>query len=772
MPVFTGIYRNMSKVTIFKSLFDNSTSFPVPFEQVVDRIRNGKSKDIVHKIRNAQSKEERDELKKQSVVILFAGEFTHRNAKSLVQHSGLMVVDYDKCPESVWMDIIVIPSVVLAFRSPSGDGYKAVVKIPVSTSEEHSKRFEAFNSSYPSKYFDIKNKDVSRACFESYDPDLYYNPDAEVFTAIENDLHYEITQRPALVPITDNDKILDRLLKWWDKRFGFVEGARNSNLLILAQNCNEFGVDFDYAYAYVLNNVVHGFSESELENVFRSGYNRTQANTKYFEDNIKLTSIRSALSRQSVEQVAMQYNLPEGVMEQIDGENKIKPFWTNDRRIRIVPILFQQFLQSHGYFKYYVDGTNSILVRAQSNILEIVSVEQIKDFVLNYLRDVKEFEVWNHCAESAKVFTDQYLAMLDEINVELLKDTKTTAFVPFSNGVVKITKAKIELLSYVDIDGFIWKGQIVPREYYKSDTTTDFKDFVAKICDNDSSRVAGMESTLGYLIHSYKDKTHQKAIIFQDEAVDDNPNGGSGKSLIVNALKHFKKVVVIDGKQFDPNKGDFVYQRVNLDTQVLAFDDVKKNFNFESIFPLITEGITVNKKNKDEIFIGFDQSPKICITTNYVISGSGSSHERRRHELELHQYFNQSKTPLDEYGRLMFDQWKQKDWNYFDNYMIKNVQKFLSDGLIKVTTINAEVKRIIQATSKDFFDWAEDQQWSYDKRIYLKNIFQNFMEENEDKKITAVWFGRWINKYFEYKQKPFEKGRDSIGKFVKITTPF
>jgi hypothetical protein len=762
----------MSKVTIFKSLFDNSTSFPVEFEQVVERIRNGKSKDIVERIRNSQSKEERDELKKQSVVILFAGEFTHRNAKSLVKHSGLMVVDYDKCPESVYQDIIQIPSVVLAFRSPSGDGYKAVVKIPVSTPEEHSKRFEAFNSTYPSDFFDIKNKDVSRACFESYDPELYYNPDAEVFTAIEQDLHYEITQRPALVPITEDDKILERLLKWWDNRFGFVEGARNSNLLILAQNCNEFGIKFDYAFGYVLNNVVHGFSENELHNVFKSGYNRTQHGVKYFEDNVKLTSIRTALSKQSVEQVAQAFQIAEEVVEQIDGENKIRPFWVQEKRVKIIPILFQQFLQSHGFFKYYIDSNSSILVRAQSNILEIISVEQIKDFVLNYLRDAREFEVWNHCAESSKIFTEQYLAMLDEINVELLKDTKTAAYVPFINGVVKVTKAKIELLSYVDIEGFIWKGQIVPREYHKADTKTDFKDFVAKICDNDDDRISGMESTLGYLIHSFKDKTHQKAIIFQDEAVDDNPNGGSGKSLIVNALKHFKKVVVIDGKQFDPNKGDFVYQRVNLDTQVLAFDDVKKNFNFESIFPLITEGITVNKKNKDEIFIGFDQSPKICITTNYVISGSGSSHERRRHELELHQYFGQSKTPLDEYGRLMFDQWKEKDWNQFDNYMIKNVQKFLNDGLLKVTTINAEVKRMIQATSKDFYDWAEDQPWQYDKRIYNKNLYENFIEEFDDKKLSKVWFARWIYKYFEYKQKPFEKGRDNIGKFVKLTTPW
>jgi hypothetical protein len=761
----------MAQVTIFKSLFDNSTSFPVSLEQVVERIRNGKSKAIVDQIRNAKTKEERDELKKQSVVILFAGVFTHRNSKSLKEHSGLMVVDYDKCPDTIWEEIISIPSVVLAFRSPSGDGYKAVVKIPKSSIEDHSKRFEAFSHCYPSIYFDIKNKDVSRACFESYDPNLYFNADAEVFDKIEQDVHYDLKSRAALVPITDQDKILDRLIRWWDNKFGFIEGSRNNNLLILAQSCNEFGVDFDYAFNYVFNNVVIGMKESEVYNVFKSGYNRTQTNVKYFEDSVKITSIKSALAKKSAEQVAVDYNLPIDVVDQIDGENKIQPFWVQDKRIRIIPILFQNFLQGHGFFKYYVDGA-SILVRAQSNILEIVSVENIKDFVLDYLRDNGEFEIWNYCAESTKIFTDSYLSMLDAINVELLKDTKHIAYIPFKNGVVKVTKSKIELMSYVDIDGFIWKGQIVPREYHKGEAKTDFQDFVSKICHNDSSRVYGMESTIGYLIHSFKDKTHQKAIIFQDEAVDDNPNGGSGKSLIVNALKHFKKVVVIDGKQFEPNKGDFVYQRVNLDTQILAFDDVKKNFNFESIFPLITEGITVNKKNKDEIFIGFDQSPKVCITTNYVISGGGNSHERRRHELELHQYFGQNKTPLDEYKKLLFDQWTEKDWIGFDNYMIKNVQKFLTDGLVKVHTINAEIKRIIQATSKDFVDWAEEQQWDFNKRIYIRHLFDNFIEDFDDKKLSKVWFSRWVYKYLDYKQRIYEKGRDTGGKYLKISNPF
>ena len=40
----------------------------------------------------------------------------------------------------------------------------------------------------------------------------------------------------------------------------------------------------------------------------------------------------------------------------------------------------------------------------------------------------------------------------------------------------------------------------------------------------------------------------------------------------------------------------FPYQTVSTDAQVLAFDDAKKNFKFEQLFSLITEGITLEYK--------------------------------------------------------------------------------------------------------------------------------------------------------------------------------
>ena len=71
-----------------------------------------------------------------------------------------------------------------------------------------------------------------------------------------------------------------------------------------------------------------------------------------------------------------------------------------------------------------------------------------------------------------------------------------------------------------------------------------------------------------------------------------------------------KKNIVINGKEFSFEKS-FAYQLVSADTQVLTFDDVRKNFPFENLFSVITEGITLEKKNKDAIKIPYEESPKV-----------------------------------------------------------------------------------------------------------------------------------------------------------------
>ena len=222
--------------------------------------------------------------------------------------------------------------------------------------------------------------------------------------------------------------------------------------------------------------------------------------------------------------------------------------------------------------------------------------------------------------------------------------------------------------------------------------------------NKDELIVTSFRSTIGYLLHAWKNLSYSPAIILNDEVISDNPEGGTGKGLFMNALSHMKKLVVIDGKSFNFEKS-FAYQLVSADTQILCFDDVKKYFDFERLFSLVTEGLTLEKKNKDAIKIPFGKSPKVAITTNYAIIGEGSSFERRKWELELSQHYTNGMTPLKDFKRLMFGEWDDDEWCAFDNYMIENVMFYLTKGLIKGNFKNQTVRNLGADTSHEVVEW-------------------------------------------------------------------
>ena len=126
--------------------------------------------------------------------------------------------------------------------------------------------------------------------------------------------------------------------------------------------------------------------------------------------------------------------------------------------------------------------------------------------------------------------------------------------------------------------------------------------FIANIC-----ALRGKQSKL-YEVHHwifitrYKNLAYCPATILNDEVISDNPEGGTGKGLFMSGISKMKKVVVIDGKSFNFERS-FAYQLVSADTQILCFDDVSKHFNFERLFSVVTEGLTLEKKNKDAIKI-------------------------------------------------------------------------------------------------------------------------------------------------------------------------
>ena len=112
----------------------------------------------------------------------FSGTFTSRNDKNLVQHSGLMAVDFDHLPnlEEIRQALLADEyfDTQLLFVSPSGDGLKWI--IPIETSKTpHAKYFAAVANYILQTYsieVDKSGRDVSRACFFPHDPNAFIHP--------------------------------------------------------------------------------------------------------------------------------------------------------------------------------------------------------------------------------------------------------------------------------------------------------------------------------------------------------------------------------------------------------------------------------------------------------------------------------------------------------------------------------------------------------------------------------------------------------------------
>jgi hypothetical protein len=120
------------------------------------------------------------------------GSFKGWSDSDLIEANGLMTIDLDKFPNFERLEeerelLELIPFVFAVFISPSGEGLKALIRIPkVKTADEYKARFLAFKNTLNSPYFDDSNSNISRACFTSYDAKPYINYDAKVFEVIEH----------------------------------------------------------------------------------------------------------------------------------------------------------------------------------------------------------------------------------------------------------------------------------------------------------------------------------------------------------------------------------------------------------------------------------------------------------------------------------------------------------------------------------------------------------------------------------------------------------
>ena len=199
----------MSKVTVTPSVLQPTKVHYTDIEASFDRIKEGKSRETVTEIRRLQElmdkcdrdteqgkkdykelKKNKDSLKRKLPSWSYSGVLSGRKNDNVTQSSGLMVLDFDDINVEYAKNELKNRDYIKAvWTSPSGNGVKALAKIKETTKDEEYKQVYK-QIEYDLKYLNIdeKCKDISRACFESYDPEIYVNESPKQFELAQIDV--------------------------------------------------------------------------------------------------------------------------------------------------------------------------------------------------------------------------------------------------------------------------------------------------------------------------------------------------------------------------------------------------------------------------------------------------------------------------------------------------------------------------------------------------------------------------------------------------------
>lgn len=472
---------------------------------------------------------------------------------------------------------------------------------------------------------------------------------------------------------------------------------------------------------------------------------------------------------------------------------KIEPFWkfSNKGAISINEGLLVKFLSEIGYATYYQTSllnVEPLYVFKENSIVEPIiamrihteTIKAIEKGIIDndILSEELRKELISKLIGSKNLTKKEVLSLLPELDKPLLTDTPIEARFFYNNRIVKVTGNNISLSNFDLHDSYIWRSQIIDRpfeicseeELENSDYYRFLKNVSGSIISGkfeyNSERLKSLMSLLGYLLHGYKDCSNPRSIILMDASYSEEPSGRTGKGILVKGLSKLIKVSTQDGKTCD-TKNRFRFSDIDSDVRLLSIDDVPANFDYELYFSVTTEGITVEAKYANKYFIPFEKSPKLIISTNYTVTGTGSSHEARKYEYELSNYYSDKYTPKDDFGHLLFTDWDSTQWMYFDNLMMNSVKYYLKNGVYIPISSDVAYKKVVSETSNDFIKWVESRKIEVNTRYLKSELYSEYYIYCEGyPEIQINHLNRYLRSYAKFKGLQLDESHSGSHRYI------
>lgn len=728
---------------------------------------------------------------------------SERKDSGFITASYLFIIDIDglgeKLPlifERLKIDKVLSPQLI--FVSPSGDGLKIVVRIDFSVIDTTKKSrimdniWQAVNSYFGKGYADLIKpnerhnfidgacKDLSRACFLCHDPHAYLNINEEsilgqwfidAYQPIETNSSNKKERSKKVNPATTLQDLAERHL--------LEHNNHTPQLLSFISAAKNIGTPQDHTFIFIKDRV-HIASDSSKSNI----------------ENLEAL-IEDIYNRYNTDSEGITYLTP------LSFGYKILYFkYAKDIKSFILSSLFwdevRNVLHDAGFAKRKI-GKSFVYIQKKGCIISEVSPEIMRDYMTNYVTGIEESFCFTYQSEqyqippaairetylknSNSIFNHTWLEHLQIHEEPILKDGEREMFFFFDNVIVTVSKQQIKAETWDEKNGFcIWEEQIIKHEFHfiEDFTNSHFYRFLKNVTNHDENRFLTMVTGIGYLLHHYFRESEGQAVVFYDETITDTktPQGGSGKGLIVNAIKQVRNVTKIDGKHLDIGNR-FRWEQVTPGTQVVWLDDVKPDFDFSILHSNLTDGWTIERKYLSQFLIDPKDSPKPVICSNSIIKGGGSTNRRRQFIIELSDFYSRKiikgdEKPIEQtHGCLFFDNqaWQVQEWNMFFTVMLNCAYQYLNYGLVHSSGINVERNRLRQATSEDFVAWAIEQDFKKNVEYDTKEYFNSFVSiyYGEHHQIGQRTFTGWMKEYAAFKGGRLDVTSRNSKQYFKIS---
>ena len=408
----------------------------------------------------------------------------------------------------------------------------------------------------------------------------------------------------------------------------------------------------------------------------------------------------------------------------------------------------QNFLNNRGFGRLRRSDGSFQFIHLNPPVVESIEAHDARDYLFQFAKHNCSLAVQEMLIKGVSQYVGpDKLSLLDYIEPAFIKPSLESQYFYFDKSCWLVTKDEVQELGYESIHHHIWDEQKRPNtvkylgkpliRFYKDGDNYDYEltkegaqchflkflintsnftwrkqmdEIDPEEMNENNIHLLSKMCAIGFMLMEGKDANVTRAVIGMDGKQSEvgESNGRSGKSLIGELMRNVMPIAYIPGKRADIFNDQFIWNDVQEKTQLVFIDDVLQSFNFEQLFPNLTGDWSVNYKGGRRITLSFEQSPKVYITTNHAIKGSGGSFKDRQWLLAFSDFYNDTHKPKDDFGVMFFSEWDFEQWNLCWNMLATCVQLYLTHGVVQAPGERLEDRKLRQEIGETFISWAEE----------------------------------------------------------------